>query len=177
MKISDIIKANLSRVERWHSLNSWSPLEWAGAMCGEAGEAANSAKKLKRVQDQIANNDGRLFGLEMSLTEQEKLYAKQIGMEVADTIIYSVLLCARVGVDLEACIKEAFNQKSEEYGFPERLGQDEFYVLVEPWAVYVKEKQFFIDQGGLQLAWGTRWQHVYADSIEHARELGAAMRS
>src|SRR5882724_4498362 len=44
LTFGEVIRANLSRVERWHSLASWSPLEWAGAMCGEAGEAANFAK-------------------------------------------------------------------------------------------------------------------------------------
>lgn len=106
-----LIAANLSRVERWHSLHDWSPLEWAGAMCGEAGEAANFAKKFKRVTSGIPNkSSGNL-----------EVYRKGVGMECADAIIYSVLLCASVDVDLVACIREAFNVKSEEYGFPERL--------------------------------------------------------
>lgn len=112
-----LIDANRLRVERWHSLDSWSPLEWAGAMCGEAGEAANAAKKLKRVDDRIANINLQP-GRDLSRREDA---IRQIGLEVADTIIYGVLLCARVDVDLVACIREAFNRKSVEYGFPERL--------------------------------------------------------
>lgn len=119
MTLEELIAANRSRVERWHSLDSWSPLEWAGAMCGEAGEAANVAKKLKRVDDAIANNDKRLA--QKDSIDKRRHYANEIGMEVADTIIYGVLLCAAVDVDLVACIKKAFNDKSEEYGFPERL--------------------------------------------------------
>lgn len=120
LTFDDLIAANLSRVERWHALADWSPLEWAGAMCGEAGEAANAAKKLKRIEGKIQNIDKR--GLKSPvLNDQRAEYAKMIGMECADAIIYSVLLCARVDVDLVACIREAFNAKSEEYGFPERL--------------------------------------------------------
>lgn len=106
-----VIAANLSRVARWHSLNDWTPLEWAGAMCGEAGKAANFAKKLKRVDSGILNKS----------SGDREAYVKGVGMECADAIIYSVLLCAAVDVDLVACIREAFNAKSEEYGFPERL--------------------------------------------------------
>lgn len=119
-----IVEANLSRVEKWHSLESWSPLEWAGAMCGEAGEAANAAKKLKRVTDQIANEDGRLFGQQMSLGDQGALYRAQVIKEYADTLIYGVLLCASVGAtpeEIEQTVRDVFNKKSEEYGFPERL--------------------------------------------------------
>lgn len=117
----ELIFANLSRVERWHSLLDWSPLEWAGAMCGEAGEAANYAKKFKRVETDIANHDKRLVGDLMHRQELLNTYRQGIGHEVADVIIYGVLLCARVNVDLVKCIREAFNTKSAEYGFPERL--------------------------------------------------------
>jgi len=120
LTFQELIAANISRVARWHSLDSWSPLEWAGAMCGEAGEAANAAKKLKRVEDQIANIDSRSYEMGLSLNNRQ-CYRKQIGMEVADVIIYGVLLCARVDADLVECIREAFNKKSVEYGFPERL--------------------------------------------------------
>lgn len=111
--------ANRSRVVRWHpdGLDSWSPLEWAGAMAGEAGEACNAAKKLKRIADQIQNintEPGR------SLTERA-VAAKAIAKEVADTVIYGSLLVAAVSESLEAALVEVFNRKSEEYGFPERL--------------------------------------------------------
>lgn len=118
-----LIQANLSRVVRWHpaGLSDWSPLEWAGAMGGEAGEASNAAKKLKRVETQLANHDARLFGQDLSLPEQAAIHRKHIAKEVADTIIYGALLVSAVGEDLEAAIVEVFNKKSEEYGFPERL--------------------------------------------------------
>lgn len=117
----ELILANLSRVQKWHALEDWSPLEWAGAMCGEAGEAANYAKKFKRIESEIANNDKRMFGLEVPKDQLLEKYREGIGLEVADVFIYGVLLCARVNVDLVACIRTAFNTKSIEYGFPERL--------------------------------------------------------
>lgn len=39
-------------------------------------------------------------------------------------------------------------------------------------SVFVKEKDFFISQGGDTQEWGKTWKEVEADSIEHARELG-----
>jgi NTP pyrophosphatase (non-canonical NTP hydrolase) len=111
---------NAKRAVRWHQnggIKSWSALEWAGAMAGEAGEACNAAKKLKRIEDQIANinlEEGR------SLTDEQNA-SSQVVDEIADTVIYGVLLAERVGLDLEEAIRMKFNRKSEEYGFPERI--------------------------------------------------------
>lgn len=116
LSFAKLQRANRSRVGRWHSLKSWSPLEWAGAMCGEAGEAANAAKKLKRIEDQIAN----INAPDRSLTDPFKA-AYAIAHEVADAVIYGDLLCQAVNMNLEAHIVNAFNIKSEEYDFPERL--------------------------------------------------------
>lgn len=114
--IQEITSANMSRVARWHSLDDWTPLEWAGAMAGEAGEACNAAKKLKWIETNIPNRNEK----DRHLTDV-KAASRKVGLEIADTIIYGVLFAARVGVDLEDCLIEAFNKKSEEYGFPERL--------------------------------------------------------
>lgn len=119
MTINTIYSVNLERATRWHkgNINDWSPLEWAAAMAGEAGEAANAAKKLKRMENAL-----------ISINEQSRSYpdvdaaCKAVAKEVADTIIYGLLLMARVGItDPEAVIREVFNEKSVEYGFPERL--------------------------------------------------------
>lgn len=122
--IRELQAINVERAKRWHQsekgLGEWSALEWAGAMAGEVGEAANAAKKLKRVESHIANLDAR--GLRSSVTEEQCVdYRAQIGKEAADAIIYGVLLAARVGCDIEDCIRTVFNAKSEEYGFPERV--------------------------------------------------------
>ncbi len=119
LTIRQMLDVNVARCNRWHSVRSWSPLEWAGAMAGEAGEACNAAKKLKRVEDRIPNINEE--GRHLATKEAAR---KHILREVADTFIYGVLLasrCEATGEELEAIIREVFNKKSEEYGFPERL--------------------------------------------------------
>lgn len=113
---------SISRAKRWHNgdINSWSTLEWAGAMAGEAGEACNAAKKLKRIEDKIKNIN---LDFGRNLTERSDAY-RQVVQEVADTILYGVLVAASVGCvgdKFEAVVREVFNKKSEEYGFPEVL--------------------------------------------------------
>lgn len=51
-----------------------------------------------------------------------------------------------------------------------------YFVLIKPWAIYVKEEQFFEQQGGLQETWGKEWLPVEANSIDHARTIGEQMR-
>ncbi len=123
LDLGELQKINEERANRWHTdgMSGWTALEWAGAMCGEAGEAANAAKKLKRIDSQLLNNDGRLFGQIVSLSEQREIYKKLIAKEVGDTILYGVLLCTRLGMSVEDAVREVFNQKSEEYNFPERI--------------------------------------------------------
>lgn len=119
MTINEMFEINKARAVRWHGggIEEWSALEWAGAMTGEAGEAANAAKKLKRIEQGLATINEAARDLQ-SIPEAQQAVAK----EVADTIIYGLLLMARVGVtDPELVIREVFNKKSEEYGFPERL--------------------------------------------------------
>lgn len=119
MEIQKIFDTNLSRCQRWHErgILDWSPLEWAGAMAGEAGEAANAAKKLKRIETDMMSIN--LPARHFSTVEDARM---QVAKEVADTILYGLLLMARVGVNMpEEVLREVFNRKSEEYGFPERI--------------------------------------------------------
>lgn len=144
LTFQQVIHASLSRTSRWHpnGVQDWSPLEWAGAMAGEAGEACNAAKKLKRIADRLQNinlEPGR------SLTECESA-SRHVGREVADTILYGLLLAVRVGVDLESTLIEVFNQKSEEYGFPERIGDEE-----------------------------SRWRSIASEAQEDARKMQAKL--
>lgn len=120
MTINEMFAINLSRARRWHpgGIEEWSALEWAGAMAGEAGETANAAKKLKRIETGMANID-------TSQPENSDDFQKaqwKVLKEAADTIIYGLLVMARAGAtDPEAVLASVFNRKSEEYGFPERL--------------------------------------------------------
>jgi len=121
MRLSTIVDTSLARANRWHpqGIDEWSALEWSAAMAGEAGEACNAAKKLRRLE----------LGIE-SRNEPDRHYRDTqaarlaIAKEAADTILYALLLMNRVGLsgeDVERAIANVFNAKSEEYGFPERL--------------------------------------------------------
>ncbi len=89
-----------------HALDSWSVSDWFTAVMGELGEAANVAKKLNRVRDGIPGNK-----------ETEEELRVKLGRELADTYIYLDLLCQRVGVDLSACVRQAFFEKSIQIGY------------------------------------------------------------
>lgn len=92
--------ANEARCEpSFHAIDAWNPLEWAGAMAGEAGEACNKAKKLRRG---------------------EAIDPLEIGKEIADTVIYADLLAQRLGLRLEDLVANKFNEVSI------RVGSDVF---------------------------------------------------
>lgn len=111
---------NSNRCRRWHTgpegMNEWTALEWAGAMCGEAGEAANAAKKLRRLELGMQQASGDT----PAPTDLHGARARVL-KEVGDTVIYAGLLCERVGGTLEEAVREAFNSVSVREGFPERL--------------------------------------------------------
>jgi hypothetical protein len=107
--------AGVARCEQWHGLKSWSVMEWACAMVGEAGEAANVAKKIRRIEQGTAKRKEELTG---------DARAKQVALlaeECADTLIYLDLLAASEGIDLEAAVIKKFNSVSEQFKFPQRL--------------------------------------------------------
>lgn len=61
MNLREFQTINAKRGRKWHhgDLNRWTYLEWAGAMCGEAGEAANYAKKMRRLEQGLRQGGGR----------------------------------------------------------------------------------------------------------------------
>lgn len=110
-----ITERSTKRSNRWHKdgeLN-WTILEWAGAMCGEAGEAANVAKKIVREESGMQN------GISTGLTTQQ--LNDKFGKELADTFLYLVLCAQNRNLNLGEYIISVFNEKSKEYGFPEKL--------------------------------------------------------
>ena len=115
--IRRVQRVNRERANRWHSgdFTNWSGLEWAGALCGEAGEAANVAKKLRRIElslDGNAKSDRPLDRNEL---------VGQLAGECADVFLYLCLLASRYEIDLDNAITRKFNSKSEQMGFPERI--------------------------------------------------------
>lgn len=104
-----------TRVKRWHGkrgIKDWNTMEWACAMCGEAGEAANMAKKIGRFDHKLNRRKNEKNRIRL---------VRLLADEIADTIIYLDLLALREGIDLPSAIKSKFNRTSKEFGFPERL--------------------------------------------------------
>lgn len=93
LTFSRLREVNVRRCEAaFHPLLSWTPTDWACAMAGEAGEACNLIKKLRRG---------------------EVVPAEMIAKELADVIIYADLLAARLGVDLGQSVCSKFNEVSD----------------------------------------------------------------
>ena len=63
------------------SLSDWHSREWVAALCGEAGEAANAAKKIRRLDAGLGDPNDR--------TQREHDYAE----EIADCYVYADLVC------------------------------------------------------------------------------------
>lgn len=93
-----------------HSLYSWSLSDWFTATMGELGEAANIAKKLNRVRDNIPGNDISGTDLKQMLED-----------EIADTFIYLDLLAQSQGIDLERAVKNKWNKTSDKIGYKVKL--------------------------------------------------------
>jgi hypothetical protein len=86
-------------------------------MAGETGETCNLTKKMDRIWP--ANQ----FKVAMNKTEDqrmEELVAKA-GLEIGDVILYADLLASRLGLRLEDCVRQSFNNKSVQLEMPERL--------------------------------------------------------
>lgn len=108
---------NLERCESLHGFNhrvqSWEPEMWMTAVLGEMGEAANIAKKIKRIKDGIGGNEAH---------ETEEYLHERIGEELADVVIYLDLLATRLGLDIRKEVIKKFNKTSRKIGYPRSLG-------------------------------------------------------
>lgn len=115
MNVEEFSRLNRERCEAKngfnHSLNSWSLSDWFTAALGELGEAANVAKKLNRVRDGVRGNRETVPELRAALA-----------CELADTAIYLDLLAQAAGIDLWAAVRTVWDRKSEQLGYPVRIG-------------------------------------------------------
>lgn len=120
MNFDLVTGTNRARCERWHPgfpdeqdpAEAWGGADWSNAFQGEAGEAGNVVKKLRRIE---TSHKGRA-------TEQDKeVLIHKLGLEMADTYLYMDLLATYYSIDLPAAIREKFNITSVEYDWPERL--------------------------------------------------------
>lgn len=104
---------NVRRLARWHSdSDSWTGADWSNAMAGEAGEACNVVKKIRRHETNL--------GTSYNTPPLDVLMSK-LAAELADTVIYADLLAHYYGIELGDAIRQKFNLVSEAQGFPERL--------------------------------------------------------
>ena len=121
MNISKFQEINEKRAIRWHKEGEtqWSLLEWCGAMAGEMGEACNIAKKLRRLDLQLPNK-------EKGIDNNKKIELENhLATEIADTIIYGLIILSKLKIDSSLIIAQVFDKKSIEYGFPERAENNE----------------------------------------------------
>lgn len=112
----ELSRASKTRRDRWHGPGTvpWTSADWSNAMCGEAGEAANVVKKLRRHETGTAGE------LDPSVGE---LVAK-LADELGDVIAYADLVARHYGIDLGEAVAYKFNRVSERHGFPERIGAE-----------------------------------------------------
>lgn len=110
----EISEASESRSNKWipGGIHGWTPERWSNALAGEAGEVCNAVKKLNRIEDGLTGNN-------QGATAEEQI--EKIGEEIADLILYAVPLALRLGIDIDAKVRDKFNSTSIKYGFPERL--------------------------------------------------------
>ena len=81
-------------------IESWTPLEWGGALAGETGELCNLLKKLRRG---------------------EKIKKSDMAHELADIITYADLVAIALDIDLGEAVREKFNIVSKRWKSKYRL--------------------------------------------------------
>lgn len=112
--IREIQELNAARSARWMAGSpGWTTLEIAGELAGEVGELANICKKLRRSEMGVPGN---------KVSDDE--LREQARGEIADVFIVLMLTASKLGIDLEDAVRETFNRKSEQMGFPERIPPD-----------------------------------------------------
>lgn len=114
LTFAELATVNAKRCKRWHDADTeqWSGADWSNAMCGEAGEAANVVKKLRRHETGTAS----------AIDPPEATLRTALGHEIADVILYAFLLADHYGIDVEQAVIEKFNAVSDRQAFPEMLG-------------------------------------------------------
>ena len=91
-----------------HKLADWSLSDWMTATLGELGEAANIAKKLNRIRDNIPGNK-----------ETGEQLRAMFRREIADTFIYLDLMAQAAGFKLGDIVMKVFDTKSKDIGYTE----------------------------------------------------------
>lgn len=135
LDLQTLATTNAERCKRWHpeGTEPWTLADWSNAMCGEAGEAANLVKKLRRIETGTDSGPwtiphATIPGREVVLDkgQRSRILAKGIGLELADVVIYADLLAQELahrygGYTLSSLVVTKFNAVSHRQGYPERL--------------------------------------------------------
>lgn len=121
LTFDDWMTPNRARSVEWHLANSeaWSGADWSNAMVGEAGEAANVVKKLRRLETGTKIQNDR---------DSEKVYedlVEDLGRELADTMMYIDLVACHYKIHLPRALVEKFNEVSDKYGFEQKIQIEE----------------------------------------------------
>lgn len=119
LDLAALRRINTSRCSRWHGPDTepWTLADWSNAMCGEAGEAANVVKKVRRIDTGTDRAEGRF----LSDSDERLRLLNALADELADVVIYADLVAANAGIDLSLAIVRKFNAISQREGFPEHL--------------------------------------------------------
>lgn len=99
--LGELRRQNVSRLERWHGDDDgWTLADWSNAMCGEAGEAANVVKKIRRTESVLwdkqkypgdgASAHAKLADL--SASDARAALIENLANELADVVCYADLL-------------------------------------------------------------------------------------
>jgi NTP pyrophosphatase (non-canonical NTP hydrolase) len=114
LSLDHIREVNSERCDLWHPPESdpWLGVDWSNAMCGEAGEAANVVKKLRRLETGAVHRDQE--------TDRDALI-EELGDECADVLLYMDLLARHYGINLTDAVIRKFDRTSEKFGFPQRM--------------------------------------------------------
>lgn len=105
---------NRDRCQVWHPgfpNDAWTGADWSNAMVGEAGEAANVVKKLRRGE----------LSLPSAIDPERGVLLYKLSSEIGDVVAYLDLLAQHYGLDLETCVIKKFNYISIREGMPQRI--------------------------------------------------------
>ncbi len=113
MNLRKLQKVNAERAIEWHkpAHTEWTGGDWGNAMAGEAGEACNVIKKLRRMECGLKPDDP---AVEADLTAE-------LAEELADTLLYLLLVAEHYAIDMTIATRYKFNKVSEREGFAQRI--------------------------------------------------------
>lgn len=113
--------ASSRRCAEFHKIDEWSNSDWGNAMAGEFGEVAQDLLELNQL---VLEFFSRLKACDtikkmMRQFEGDAKYSTlkaRLAKEIADVVLYSDLLSAKLDIDLGAVVREKFNEVSVKRG-------------------------------------------------------------